>query len=120
MYVWVTLHAVVWGALFASYFTYAADLTPPERRAEGIAVFGVFGLAPNGIAPMLGEAIIARWRLPAFLLTASGFAVLSVALTTLVPVRRPVAARRRHRPARGAARPAVRRGAARACRWSSR
>lgn len=90
VYLWVTLHAVVWGALFASYFTYAADLTPPERRAEGIAVFGVFGLAPNGIAPMLGEAIIARGGYPAFLLTASGFAVLSVALTTLVPPRQPV------------------------------
>jgi MFS family permease len=90
LYVLVTLHAVVWGALFASYFTYAADLTPPERRAEGIAVFGVFGLTPNGIAPMLGEAIIARSGFPAFLLTASGFALLSVALTTLVPPRRPV------------------------------
>ena len=29
LYVWATVHAVVWGALFASYFTYAADLTPP-------------------------------------------------------------------------------------------
>jgi len=90
LYVWVTLHAVMWGALFASYFTYAADLTPPERRAEGIAVFGVFGLAPNGIAPMLGEMIIANQGYPAFLLTASGFAVLSVALTLLVPPRQPV------------------------------
>ena len=90
LYVWVTLHSVMWGALFASYFTYAADLTPPERRAEGIAVFGVFGLAPNGIAPMLGETIIATWGYPAFLLTASGFGVLSVALTFLVPARQPV------------------------------
>lgn len=89
VYLWVTLHAVVWGALFASYFTYAADLTPPERRAEGIAVFGVFGLAPNGIAPMLGESIIAGWGYPAFLLTASGFALVSLALTMLVPARPP-------------------------------
>src|SRR5262245_46464884 len=90
LYVWVTVHSIVWGALFASYFTYAADLTPPERRAEGIAVFGVFGLAPNGIAPVLGETIIAQWGYPTFLLTASGFAVLSVALSTLVPPREPV------------------------------
>src|SRR4029453_6268479 len=90
LYAVVTLHAVIWGALFASYFTYAADLTPAERRAEGIAVFGVFGLAPNGIAPMLGETIIARWGFSAFLFTASGFAVLSVALTTLVPTPPPV------------------------------
>ena len=90
LYLWTTVHAVVWGALFASYFTYAADLTPSERRIEGVAVFGVFGLTPNGIAPMLGESIIARWGYPAFLLTASGFALLSVALTLLVPARPPV------------------------------
>ncbi len=90
IYVWVTLHAIVWGALFASYFTYAADLTPPERRAEGIAVFGVFGMTANGVAPMLGEAIIARAGFPAFLLTASGFALVSLALTLFVPPRPPV------------------------------
>ena len=32
LYVWATLHSIVWGALFAAYFTYAADLTPPARR----------------------------------------------------------------------------------------
>lgn len=89
LYVWCTFHAVVWGALFASYFTYAADLIPPARRAEGIAVFGVFGMAPNGLAPMLGESIIARSGFPAFLLTAAAFAALSLALTTLVPARAP-------------------------------
>jgi MFS family permease len=89
LYVWCTVHAVVWGALFASYFTYAADLIPPARRAEGIAVFGVFGMAPNGLAPMLGESIIARAGFPAFLLTAAGFAALSLVLTFLIPGRAP-------------------------------
>ena len=90
LYVWATLHAIVWGALFASYFTYAADLTPPGRRAEGIAVFGVFGMTANGLAPMLGERIIAGAGFPAYLLTAVCFALVSVALTTLVPARPPV------------------------------
>jgi MFS family permease len=90
LYLWATTHAVVWGALFASYFTYAADLTPPGRRAEGIAVFGVFGMTANGLGPMLGERIIAGAGFPAFLLTALGFAAVSVALTTLVPPRPPV------------------------------
>ena len=90
LYVWATLHAIVWGALFASYFTYAADLTPPARRAEGIAVFGVFGMTANGLGPMLGERIIAGAGFPAYLVTASCFAVVSVALTTLVPPRPPV------------------------------
>jgi MFS family permease len=90
LYVWATLHAVVWGALFASYFTYAADLTPPNRRAEGIAVFGVFGMTANGLGPMLGERIIAGAGFPAYVLTAVCFALVSVALTTLVPARQPV------------------------------
>ena len=90
LYLWATVHAVVWGTLFASYFTYAADLTPPGRRAEGIAVFGVFGMTANGLGPMLGERIIAAAGFPAYLLTALGFAAVSVALTTLVPPRPPV------------------------------
>src|SRR5262249_25211683 len=90
VYVWATLHSVVWGALFASYFTYAADLTPPERRAEGIAVFGVFGMTANGVAPMIGEAILARAGFPAFLMPAAGFAVVPLALTLFVPSRPPV------------------------------
>jgi MFS family permease len=89
LYLWATTHAVVWGALFASYFTYAADLTPPGRRAEGIAVFGVFGMTANGLGPMLGERIIAGAGFPTFLLTALGFGAVSVALTTLVPPRPP-------------------------------
>jgi MFS family permease len=87
LYVWCTVHAVVWGALFAAYFTYAADLTPAARRAEGIAVFGVAGMSANGIAPVLGEAIIAEAGFPAFFLVASGFALLSLTLTPLVPKR---------------------------------
>src|SRR5262249_56057197 len=69
LFVCATAHAIVWGALFAAYFTYAADLTPPIRRAEGIAVFGVFGMAANGLGPMLGERIIAPCAFPAFFLT---------------------------------------------------
>lgn len=88
LYVWCTLHAVVWGALFAAYFTYAADLTPPSRRAEGIAVFGVAGMSANGIGPVLGETIIGDAGFPAFFLVASGFACVSLLLTPLVP-RRP-------------------------------
>lgn len=87
LYVWCTLHAVVWGALFAAYFTYAADLTPASRRAEGIAVFGVAGMSANGIGPVLGETIIADAGFETFFLVASAFALLSLALTPLVPKR---------------------------------
>jgi MFS family permease len=87
LFVLATLHLVVGGALFASYFTYVADLVPSARRAEGIAIFGVAGMAPNGLGPALGEVVIAHRGYPGLFLTATGFALVSLALTTLVPKR---------------------------------
>ena len=86
LYAAIAFHSVIWGALFAAYFTYAADLVPAERRAEGIAVFGVAGMAANGISPMLGESLIETQGYPAFILTSCGLAALSLLVTTLVPV----------------------------------
>ena len=88
LFVWTTLHDVVWGALFAAYFTYAADLVPAERRAEGIAVFGVAGMTANGLAPVLGEAVILRAGFPAYFGTAIAFALVSVVMTFPVVDRR--------------------------------
>jgi len=78
-----TAHFVVAGALFAAYFTYAADLVPATRRVEGIAIFGIAGIAPNGLGPALGEAIIARSGYALFFLVAAGFATLSTLLSGL-------------------------------------
>jgi len=88
LFVLSTVHLVVGGALFASYFTYAADLVPAGRRAEGIAIFGVAGMIPSGLGPALGEAMIAHTGYPGFFLTAAGFALVSLGLTALVPTRR--------------------------------
>ncbi len=56
------------GALFSGYFTYAADLVPPSRRTEGLALFGISGLVPllvNPIADRLHvQAADLRWFLP--------------------------------------------------------
>lgn len=85
-----TLHLVIGGALFASYFTYAADLIPAPRRVEGIAIFGIAGMAPNGLGPALGEVMIARAGWAGFFLTATAWATVSVALTALARERRVV------------------------------
>src|SRR5262245_21949572 len=78
-------HLAAGGALFAAYFTYAADLVPATRRAEGIAIFGIAGMIPNGLGPALGEVMIARAGYPGFFLTATAFALASLLLSTLVP-----------------------------------
>src|SRR5437879_3648782 len=79
------VHFVVGGALFAAYFTYASDLVPAARRIEGIAIFGVAGMATNGLGPTLGELLIARGGYAAFFLVAAGFALVSFGLTALIP-----------------------------------
>lgn len=93
-------HAVVWGALFASYFTYAADLVPESRRAEGLAVFGVAGMAGNGIGPNVAEQVIEQAGYTAYCLVAAAFAVLSMALTLAVRSDVPAVAPDGTRPSR--------------------
>jgi MFS family permease len=85
LFLWTVLHAIVGGGLFTSYFTYAARLSPPSRRAEGIAVFGVAGMAANGIGPFVGEIILERAGAPGFFGTAAVLAFVATAITLLVP-----------------------------------
>jgi MFS family permease len=41
------------GTLFATYFTCASDLIPAERRTEGLALFGIFGILPLLVNPVI-------------------------------------------------------------------
>jgi MFS family permease len=85
LYVWTIVHDIAWGALFAAYFTYAADLIPAARRAEGIAIFGVAGMSANGLAPIVGERVIDAGGFPAYFGLAMAFGVASLAMTLRVP-----------------------------------
>ena len=52
------VHGVAEAALFSVLFTIAADIVPAERRAEGLAIFGVSGLVPLGLGGILGDVVI--------------------------------------------------------------
>ncbi len=73
------------GTLFTGYFTMAADMVPAARRSEGIAIFGIAGLLPLAVNPIVGSlelppdvlkwvfplvgllvltSLLALWRLP--------------------------------------------------------
>lgn len=82
------------GALFAGYFTVAADIVPESRRAEGLALFGLSGLVPlsmNAVISLLHiDDAALRWVYPV--------AAALVASSLLVVVRLP-------EPATGAAAP---------------
>jgi MFS family permease len=71
------------GALFTGYFTAAADIIPTARRTEGIALFGISGLAPLAINPLAQLAGVDAPSLRIFLPAAGALVLLS-----LVPLTR--------------------------------
>jgi MFS family permease len=66
---------IVQGVSFAFAFTasttLAAELAPPQQRAQALGLFGVSTLLTHALAPILGEAIIERWGFPALFVTAA-------------------------------------------------
>ncbi|GBD26748.1 hypothetical protein HRbin30_02090 [bacterium HR30] len=72
--------SVAGGAMFTSFVTYASDVIPVTRRAQGLAWFGLWGMASNGLSPLLGEWLIRRWGFGAFFLVAALLAVSCLAI----------------------------------------
>lgn len=60
LYLVRVLHGIAQAVLFATLFTIAADVVPPSRRTEGIALFGVSGLLPMSLAGLIGDAILSH------------------------------------------------------------
>lgn len=56
------------GTLFTGYFAFASDLVPATRRTEGLALFGVAGLLPLAVNPLVTRAgldpLSVRWFMP--------------------------------------------------------
>ena len=75
--------------LFSALFTYGADVIPAARRTEGIALFGVSGLLPIGVAGIVGDIVLSVAGFRELFLTAAGFAVLTLMLSFPLPERRP-------------------------------
>ena len=64
------------------FWTYIADRVPAQNRSQGIAVFGVSGLLPLGIAPALGDIVLTTgWSYRGIFLLAAGFAIVAFALS---------------------------------------
>jgi MFS family permease len=86
LYFWTVVHDLAWGALFTAYFTYAADLIPSGRRAEGVAIFGVAGMLANGLAPIVGERVIDAVGFHGYFGVAMVFGIASLAFSMGVPL----------------------------------
>lgn len=69
------LDGAVHAMWYVALFTYGADLVPPERRTEGLAIFGVSALVPIGLGALVGDAILLYASYRGLFLGALGFAV---------------------------------------------
>jgi MFS family permease len=81
----VATYGVASGSLFAAYFTYASDIVPVARHAEGIAMFGIWGILPNGLGPWLGEILIADGGFRVYFIVGAAFAITSLCVSQLLP-----------------------------------
>lgn len=79
------VHGVAQAAMFSVLFTVAADLVPADRRAEGIALFGISGLIPMGIGGLLGDLVITDGDYRNLFWITSACAVLGLACSLSLP-----------------------------------
>ena len=84
------LHGVAEAMLFVGFFTFAADVIPESRRTQGIAVFGVSGMLPISLGPLLGDWILRRGSYGDLFAASVALAALSFALSLPLRDRRPV------------------------------
>src|SRR6185503_13705604 len=66
------------------------DIVPTARRIEGIALFGVSGMLPMGLAGVLGDRLLLGGGYGRLFVVASAFSI--VALLLSLPLRDPPAA----------------------------
>lgn len=79
-------------AVFVGAATLIADLSPPDRRAEGASYFSVAVFGGIGIGPVIGEFVLDDTRFEQAFLVAAVFAVVAAAVAVFAPARVPSAA----------------------------
>jgi len=75
------VHGFAQAALFSAMFTLAADVTPPHRRAQGIAIFGISGLIPMSLANLMGDYLTRDGDYSMFFASTAVYAALGLLLT---------------------------------------
>ncbi len=78
------LHGFAEAMLFASIFTYAADILPEGHRTQGLALFGISGMLPIALGGLIGDFVLDRWDFDALFMTSVVLAVAALALSLLL------------------------------------
>jgi MFS family permease len=108
-YFWVTtvllfvlvrfLHGLAWGLSTVSSSTLAIDVTPSQRRAEGIGFYGTFMNVAMALGPFIAIHIYRNYGFPTLLQCAIAMGILGVAAVAMIkaPNRPPVAPQERQK-----------------------
>jgi MFS family permease len=79
------VHGVAQAAMFSVLFTYAADIVPAKRRAEGIALYGISGMIPMAVGVLIGDVVIVDGDYGRVFQVACACAVVGLLASTLLP-----------------------------------
>ena len=64
-----------------AFWTYISDRFPAEKRAQGVALFGISGLIPLAVGPGLGDLLLGSAGYDGLFFLASGLALLAFSMT---------------------------------------
>ncbi len=79
-------HGVGMGSLFPALYAHVADISPPARRTEGLAVYGAVGLFGMTIGPSLGVELAKATSFAAWGQAAGASILAGVAIAAACPV----------------------------------
>jgi MFS family permease len=85
VYVVRVIHGFAEAMLFASIFTYAADILPDHNRTQGLALFGISGMLPIALGGLIGDFVLARWDFHALFMTSIALAAVAFAISISLP-----------------------------------
>lgn len=85
---WIALVLLMRGSGFAafytSFFTFITDHTNSENRGRVIGLFGVSGLVAHGVAPWIGEKVLASYDFNGFFLVSAALAAASLLISAFL------------------------------------
>ena len=85
LYIVRILHGVAGTMLYSSLFTYAADIIPPARSAQGLALFGVSAMLSITAGGVIGDAALAWGGYQALFVTSLVCAIAGLSLALPLP-----------------------------------
>ncbi len=83
------VHGLGHALVFSSLFTYAADIVPASRRAEGLALFGTSGMLPVSLGGIFGDIVLEHADYEALFFGIAACALFGLIVTLPLPESRP-------------------------------